>query len=504
MSHGIFRGTRRAPSRGVRHGGASTFDVANLHISVIGDSNAAGVVTISPNVAEFGVNAVDYRESYAGYYALASNDPPSFVDMGIGALRPHTDPGVTNGAFDLMCGQGLITAGIKAFESKFAISGIRLVDWLPASTYMLATTGTNLYNTWKNRTKSHESNCSRKLDLVIVNLGTNDAANNPDANAFAANMGTFNTQVHADFPNAKIVWVGTHSATGNTFTSTVITQQNTYASTAPAYFALIKINDTTLVGDLLHYSQLAAITVGDRAIIAGLDLLGFARRTVTVSPDVVSWGPASFGSGALAPLAPADIRNGDLLLMYVGSGITSVAITTPATWTLVASASSTASGVTEQYAIFSKAVTTVELNANNGTIAQTSVADISDENVAQIFCIRGPNLNPTVDVSNAFVSNIFGQGPITPTGVTTTSANDTVFVFAGGFSGGIGGGMSVTNAGLTNVAKFKEGSYQLPDTGFQLVTLTRGQKVAAGATGVSSVTSLTNMVMGVVTVAVKP
>lgn len=124
----------------------------NNFAAVIGDSNGAGVVPISSSVVEFGINDPDPAIHYNAIYGLASNEPVAMVDMGTGALRPHLDSGSTNAAFDLSLGKTLIANG-DWWLTKFAISGTKLADWIPASSYGVTTFGVNLYTAWKNMVK---------------------------------------------------------------------------------------------------------------------------------------------------------------------------------------------------------------------------------------------------------------------------------------------------------------------------------------------------------------
>jgi hypothetical protein len=481
-------------------GGAA---VPRTAFAALGDSNTAAVVGIGTDEIEFGTSVPDPGITYNGYYALASSDPPTFVNMGTGPLRPHVDSSITYAGYHLEFSKMVIAAGIDAWSTMMAISGTSLAEWVPSSTYMLATTGTNLYNTWKARQAALLATSGRALGGVVIGLFTNDAATSLNANQVTARLAALTSQIRSDFGSGvAFVFILPHVSTGNAFISTARAQVIA-AGLAIPNVAVVNVDAVPLAGDLLHYTR--PTLVGQLTGIAMLDLLGYKRRTFAV-PDIVGWAPASFGSGAMTPSAPADIRHGDLLLMAVVTGVTSgtLSASAPSGWTREAFADTVSvSGVFEHFALFSKPVLQSELDVNGKTIAPVSIAAVGVENAAQIFCVRSAKLFPTVVAAQATVdgSGGFGTGPLSVTGVTPTAPGQRILVFAGGFAGGIGAGMNATNAGVPDLAKFKDQQYLMPDTGNQLITVFRG--TASVATGAFALTTLTGMVKGAIVVALK-
>lgn len=484
----------------------------NNFYGIIGDSNGVGVVQVATSSTEFGLDVPDEDIKFTIHYAIAASDPPTFVNLTTGPLRPHTDGGIANLGFYSMSGKTIISrTGSGAWLFNMSISGIRLADWHPASTYMLASTGTNLYNTWKARMQSLLATAGRQLGGVIVNLGTNDAVLTGDASNFAARITSLTSQIRTDF-GAQVVfaWIRTHSATSpgdHTFLATVRAAIDAAALSIPNLRSVHIDNSVKLVGDLLHYNNDTSPSAGDLAATAILDLQARARLFVPgAQSDIVAWAPASFGSGNPTPAAPADIQHGDLLLMPVFVGPVASTIATPSGWTLVGSQTvATVSGIVERIALFSLAVTQTMLDANDGTIPAVTVTITGGvENAAQIFCLRGANgaLFPVVVASQGFIDPVFGAGPSSATGVTTTANAQRVLIFSGGWAGGpIGATNVVSNSNLTLVTEVKDQAYQVPDTASQTIALTKGIKATAGATGVSTINAGRSMVIAAITVA---
>lgn len=502
----LFVGLRVGLRNGLRSG-LNPGATATIVAAIAGDSNGAGIGVLDARDPTFASTntAVQYNMRYSN----GTGPPPVFVDtpyadMTLGQLAGYAPSNSQSMGIEITLGPTLLASSAAPAILKYAVSGSTLAnEWLPTSTYPAAGSG-NLYHLWVARMHAFEAQLGKTLDIITVSLGTNDAAAVGTANAFQANMGTFCTQVRLDFPGAVIVWIKTNPNTGNTFTSTVIAGQIAYAATDPL-LALVDNTDLGLLGDGLHYLTDGYLTLGQRCAIAGLDKLSIARRAVTVTPAVIQYGPTAHGAGNLSIIAPGDVQNGDLLLLGVVTGVLGIANATPTGWTLVKTATSTASGATEHLSVFSKAATTADITTNLGHAGPASyVADLADaENIGQMICLRGPNANPTVDVSQATGPNTFDTGPATVTGVTTAAAHELVLVFSGGFCGS-NNGMAITNGTLASFTELLDGAHLLPDTNFQVMTLTAGQLAAAGASGSFAMTSTANMIALAVVVGVRP
>jgi hypothetical protein len=499
MNGGIRAGIAPGLGAGVGAGASG----AGLFVAMIGDSNAVGIGDtdradkIDPGGGAITVPFTDC--TYNSRQASAVADPPVWLDLATGSLRPYAAGGQSGMGFELTLGRTLAAAGAAPWLAKQAITGATLhVEWKPSGTFP---TGTNLYRQWVARMHDLETTSGRRLAAVVVSLGTNDAADTTQASAFQANMAAFRAAVTADFGAATpIVWIKTNTNTTNTFTSTVRTGQ--VAAAADSSIILVDNDDLSLT-DGLHYESDGYLTLGQRVGFAILDRLGYARQTAGPVSSVVGWGPAAYGAGALSPRSWPGAKANDREYMVVVTGLTDVAITTPAGWSLIAGTSQTSTfAVTnkQRMAVYERLVTQAMLDANAGRTAPTTVADTNDLNAAKIFCVRATT--PTTDVANSGANNALDQALTQPT-ITTTVANELVMLFSGGFSGNGTASLTTTHAGLTSVTRHQNATY-LIGSDFQNIGLTAGVKLTAGATGTGSVAASNNMILVGAVIGVKP
>lgn len=471
-----------------------------------GDSNTTGIGVGDSADTGFAVGTPITTTPYNRHYAVGVGPPPTFVDFPsantFGSLGLYAASSTQSLGMELTLGPALVAGGLPSPAiALMSVSGSTLaVEWLPTGTYPAAGAG-NLFNLFVAYAKGIAG--GRSIPVSVWNLGTNDALDAGQANAFQTNMGAFATALRAAFgANHVIVWVKTNVNTGNAFTSTVRAKQVAYAAT-DSLFYLVDDDDLSLLGDGLHFLTNGYLTLGQRAAAGALSKLGYAAQTVTGAPSVLGYGPESHGSSSpLSVVSWGGERDGDLQLLHVNLGIVAGSITTPAGWTLVDTVSSTAAGVTEQTAVYTRAVTTALLNANGGHMPAASVAFATAARAAaKTYTVRGPNANPTVDTSAFTGPNTFDTGPTAHTGVTTTAASELVAVFSGGYCGS-SGTMSATST-LT-------GFRQIQDTATVIVTdreimdLWTGTQAAAGATGNVSVSSSANMAKLGAVIGVKP
>jgi len=472
----------------------------------IGDSNAVGIGVVDGADTGFGLATPNPLIPYLHHTSGGVGPPPVFVDFPaantLGPLGPYAPTSGQSMSTELTLGPVLRAAGMNLALLTVAVSGSTLAtEWLPTSTYPAAGAG-NLYHLMVAQVRTIEAQTGRKTRAIEVHLGTNDALGSTNANAFAANMPAINTQLRIDFPGAVIVWVKTNVNTGNSFTSTVRTAQTTVAAGDPL-MTLIDIDDDSLIGDLLHYTTSGYMVLGQRVAYAMLDLLGIARQVVRVVPAVVSYGPEAHGSASpISVFSGGGEKDGDLQILQVPAGIVAGSVTTPSGWTLLGTATSTASGVTEEMAFYSRAVTAAAITANNGHMPPASVAFTTVGRVAaKIYTVRGPNLNPTVDVFQTAGPNTFDTGPTAFTGVTTTAANELIMLLSGGYCGS-SGTMSATSA-LAGFAKIQDTATVIV-TDRELLSLWTGTQATIGGTGNPSVSSSANMVKLGAVIGIKP
>lgn len=508
MAHGIIHSIRHAIVHGIKHLGASVLGAsATLFIAQIGDSNNVGIGIGDAADTGFGVLSPNTGVLFNAHYANGVGPPPTFIDFPgnqvVGSLGLYAASNVADMGTEITTGSTLQTATAVPFIAKMGVSGATLaVEWLPTGTYPAAGAG-NLFNLWVARMHQLEGLVNRHLDGVIVHLGTNDALDNTQATAFATNMTALATAIRVAFGGStKIAWVKTNSNTGNTFTTTVRTGQVTAAAGDPQ-MALVVNDDLPLLGDLLHFTTSSYLTLGQRLGFAILDLLGFARQSVVTSPRILGFGPGALGAGNLLPVSWGGARAGDIEYLAVVTGIVAGTIPTPAGWTAVASTTSAASGVTEQYAVFSRVIDAPMLAANNGWTAPTTVAPVTTaRHAAKLFTVRGPNVNPTTDAAAVSAPNTFDTGPTTMGAVTSTATNDLVILFTGGYCGS-SGTMTGTNGTLTGFAEIQDGVYVIV-TDRELIAVYAGTLAGIGSSGTFSISSSANMVKLGIAVAVKP
>lgn len=465
---------------------------APTQFMMVGDSNDVGQGDPAKADTALGVPTADAGVLFNGRYASGSAvDPPVWTDFSVDGVMRTLAPRSLFG-FEISFGKTLkaiLSPLVPAIPST-GISGSTLNDnWLNTSTFMLVSTGTNLFNTVNNKDHTFEASLHRKTVAVLVSLGTNDAALTGPASAFQANMTATIAAWRATFgPNLIVAWIKTNAGTTGSFLSTVRTAQVNVAAGDPKLF-LVENDDCPLLGDGLHYQANSYWTVGERAAFGVLDLLGYARRTVAV-PTAIGWGPQEVGSGDLAPRSYAGVRDGDIEILIVQTGqATGTGISLPTGGWIQAGATTntSGSGVFAHFAVFWRWVTAAMLAANGGHTTNTLYTHADTENAAKIFAIRSTNKNPTIDASALFAANVFSASMSIPP-ITTVAANCGVFVWAGGWAGGAGRAQVVTNGTLTGFSQLQDGCNQTPDSNAQVLALAAGTLASPGTTGTTSVT----------------
>lgn len=467
-----------------------------------GDSHAAGASDPSKGDSAFNVASTP-GVSINGRYAAGSGvDPPSWTDFDVNMVMRSLAPHAFMGS-EITIGRALKGATANPAIAVVAGNGYLLdTNWKPTATFMLASTGANLFNTTIARMQSFETSLGAVMSGLFLFVGANDAA------AGGASTANYGTNLTALFAAVRAVWpalpivlarVNVNEAVDPTNLATVrAAQASVVAGDAHAFLA---DGDELALIDGLHFGANGNLTLGDRMGYAMRALRGDPLPAPTTTPTVIGWGPAEFGSGTLSPTSFAGVRNGDLEVMIVMNGVTNGAtIATPAGWTAVGSLTTTgATGLFVNFRIFTRQVTTAMLNANSGHTAPTSVVAGDTRNLAKIFAIRGPNLNPTINAFGLWAENDF-QATKTIPGITTTVPNCGVLVLFGGWTGNIGRTQSVTNGALTNVVELQDGNDLQPATDSLMLAATAGEKPVAGATGSFSNTTTGGNVIGMAAV----
>jgi hypothetical protein len=476
-------------------------------IAMIGDSNTVGIGDTDKADAAMGVTTQYTSIPFNDRYALGTADPPTWVDLygnfASGPLKQYAPAGGSGFGFEMTLGPAIVNNyGLIPYLAKQAISGSRTTEWDPSATY--PTVGPNIFTQWVARMHQLETTNNTLVKAVVVNLGTNDSLNGTDAGNFSAHMIAIATGIRTAFgAGTPIVWIRTHILTngGGANVNTVRTAQTTNAGADPNMF-LLDCDDGNLLADTLHYAADLYVVIGQRLAKAIMDLRSISQTAVVTKPKVMGFGPADRGAGVLAPMSNGLAINGDLEILYLTTGLLSAAQTTPAGWTLIATVTSTFTSLVQQGSIYSRQITTAMLNANFQHTAATSIPDTNNENACKLILVRGPAVNPLVDVSATSANNANSTSN-TLASVTTTAINELILFICGGFSGSVSNNGSITNATVTNLQQLQTSTLTTsPD--FQLIVVASGDKATAGATGTSTATTLLNSITTGFTIGIKP
>lgn len=468
---GLRIGPRIGPAIGVGADEISAASDATI-FPLVGDSNCVGIGVATTADRDFAVTTSNpawrinsrYAASVGAGLTNTYTDYPSFRTLTDGSL--YASPGSQCMGFEMTLGPQLVARGVTLpIIPKWGVVGSTLaVEWNPSGTYPASGSG-NLFNLMVAQMQAFVASTGKRVGAVTVSLGTNDAANSGQASAFSANMGGFCAALRAIFGAGLIVcWIKTNpDPLGNTFTSTVISQQVAYAATDPLCL-LVDQADCLLVSDHLHNTDNSYGTVGQRVGAAIATALGYARQTVAVAPNWIGYGPIAASTTNPVGVSYGDEADGDLQVASLRMQVVSASLptaTTPSGWTAVGNTSSTAGGVTEAIYVYTRPVTTALLAANNNHMPPTTfVTAIGTGNAVKVRTLRGPTLNPTVDASAFTASNAINTGPITVPALTTGAINTRVSVFTGGFCGS-GGTMTESNATLAGFAEFSDATISI-------------------------------------------
>lgn len=481
---------------------------------VIGDSIVGGTVDANNigAVLENGVDTADSLVTLAALRATSTTDPPpfgaEFGPTGLVAFNPGAVPGFGP---EITVGRTLnaISPSFGYVVKCGITSSFLATHWLPTATYGSSLSGGNLYRNQVARAHAYETSTGRLVRVIYVNLGTNDASDSTASSNMATNMATMVNQLHVDFPYAVIVWPLINVNTVQTNTTTVRTQQTTYASTAPSFFRLVNIDELTLA-DILHPDTPSILHLGKKVARAGADLRSIPRVVPSPAPAIVGNGVSLFGgAGTYSPLGDPETRFGDTeFAIYQCSGATpgggagTMTITGPGgLWTLVTNGQTTSTGFTCTWAIYKRPVQSGESGTGTLATASATFANATDC-IAKRITARGPTGTQDVDVSASTVLNAFGTGPFTIGALTTTADNGLVIYIVGGPPVSTGNVSTLTASGLANVSKYTESYY--PVSGMPSLGIWTGTLAAHGSTLTASVSFSASTIAYAAAIAVKP
>ncbi len=471
-------------------GGGTPTPPAKIVVGYTGDSGCVGFGTASSADTGFNATASQSGVSYNRRYAIAVGPPPTLIDypsaLTLGALAPYDVPGNQSMGCEISLGQMLatMTAGPAIFE--YGITGSTLaVEWNVTGTYPASGAG-RLYNLMVAQFHALETSFGKILDVLVIELGANDAASGPQSAAFGASMGAMITQARIDFPGVKIVLVKP-----NVFNTLVpganLTTIRSAIDTIVAGDPTVRVvtTDGMPLSGTFHATSNGYLSQGQAVAQEVGIALGLSNKAVTVTPDVVEFGPIASGStGSLVVVPPYREQDNDLEVMVVLSGKVAGSITAPGDWTQLLNGSTTGGGETHRLAVFSRPVAAATLAANGGHMPYpTLTITTSNRTAAWIATVRKPDGSlPTLNASLLTTPNtVVGAGVgSTITGLTTSIDNALVMLWACGGCGG-DGTYVVTAAGLSSVREVKDSVANIA-TDREIISLTVGRLLAHGST----------------------
>lgn len=523
-----FRSLRIGPKIGVGIGtalGALQPGIAALIMDsngiTKGTSNSANTNRILEHGVDTDFTAVTINSKIADTGGATPVDTPggSFGTLfGPVPLRSHAASGVAQRfGTEITFGKQLYAiSSAFAYVTVCAITAAELQShWLPTANF--PTVGSNFYTIEKTRLKALEASTGRVVRVIYCDLGANDSVNAGPAGNMQANMGTMVTQLHADFPQAVIIWPLLSLATNTAFRNTVRTAMLAYSATAPSYFFMPNVDYATMP-DISHWDDPSCLTIGTQVAEAAREMLAIAPVAVTTFPDVVGFGVTKFGNTAtLTADAYKGSQDNDFEVLFGHSGCGTASgvptISDPAGWTKIIEQTTTAGIINATWDVNVRKVPV-------GEIATDTVANSHDRSPPQVTCtytngienmlkritVRGPNgATLAVDTSTSDVFNTNSTGPKTISAVTTTAANELILYIVGGMTFTANPTVtSFTAAGLTNVAKVIEFSTNMPDGDWGLISIWKGFKATAGSTGTASVSFNVNVLAVDAVIAFKP
>jgi hypothetical protein len=443
-------------------------------------------------------------------YGTSAGEPVPTFDMGRGPLRaanvssfPGFGPEVSFGKeiFSLLNGFGAApTQSNTPWLVCCSISGVRLLDCLPAASYGTSTPtfgGLNFYNFAKARYRAAEAASGRTLSLLVSDLGPNDGANATDAALVASRWVTFWTQFLIDFPGAQLVLLQMNVNCDSSFRPTVVRPQMLLASQEIVGCRLVVADDQGLNSDNIHYGARRIYTIGQRLAAAARDQLGLLPRTTTI-PAFLGYGqpefhPVSGSSTTLKPAAYAMTGDKHLQLLLCASNKwpsgTYVAIPSPTIpasgWTQLGNATQAFGTATQGFALFSRPVAQADLDTNDHNAPGATILLSNDESYCKLFTLFGAGalaLDGSVVTSK---ETSFSNSDFAMAGPTTTKNNSLVVIAfvtqGGGLS--LGEHFAVVNANLANLTIITDEPYALNTGNFGVLVVAVGTKVTAGAVG---------------------
>lgn len=458
-------------------------------IVIIGDSNGVGQGVTDKSDPAFSITTTITGVPYEAQYSQAASDPITWTNLAAGGVRPYAIGGVAGFGAEMALAQSFLAAGQTPVIIKIAVSGTSCTQWLTGSGY--PGSGGELYAQARTYIRAQAAAHGAVVAGFAIFIGGNDGTNSTDANNLQAHLATLSTQLHADFGPVPLILVKSNDNTDVTFLSTVRSAQ-VAAAAADTSISLIDNDDLTLVSDRLHFNAEAYITLGQRIAYTLLTRLGVPAVRPSTVPDLVGFGPQTYGPGTGEPAGWGGAIAGDIEVLVdmslTASGVNN-AITTPTGWTLISNTSTTATDGTSttRVAAYSRVVDSTMLTANGGHTAATSIAAANSINGARIFTIRGASaIDTALASSNAGFTTSLTLSQITP------SVPGLALMVVGGFRTNASANQAtITAAGLTSLADREEATRDNGDSNFVTIAAWTG-RTAGVATGSAATTFALN------------
>ncbi|HEX6022562.1 MAG TPA: hypothetical protein VFZ00_11245 [Solirubrobacter sp.] len=460
-------------------------------------------------------------------YSTGFVEPVTPIDMGTGPLRPENvnatpgygpEPGIGAMLDELLNGPGATPdAAHKIWIAQLSLQSSKLDQWKQSSTAGTASPllgGGNLDTDSSNQAATACAASGRTLAGAFVMLCTNDASDATATANIPTNIPAFIARKRAVHGNQLLfVWVVMQSTIpAGTFTQVATARPAQIAALQAATgTAIVYAEDIPTADDLTHFVAIGETVLSMRMCAAYIRLAGLAERVVTV-PTVVGFSPATWngsthGMCGFTGVPGSNLRawpwqlsaDGDVMFMAVFMGrapATGVAIPTPSGWAQAIQVASTdADTVENRVALFSKNLAQSELDTNvpsaggPGFPISVTIAPGGTQFALKCFTVRGPTRFPAVGTPTSFAHTAFDGANVTAPGVTTTAANQTVFILITAWgNSNIANGFTVTNANLTGLAQVFGAAYPSSSGNYLYIALWTGTKATAAATGNSTLT----------------
>src|SRR5262245_15194138 len=128
---------------------------------MIGDSNATGISDSDRADPAFHATEPFAGCRYNARQAAAVHDPPSWLDLPTGDLRPYAPGGQAGMGFEVALGRTLADASDVPWLAKQSINGATLAaEWSPGAAFP---GGVNLFGQWVARIHALEAESGRAL-----------------------------------------------------------------------------------------------------------------------------------------------------------------------------------------------------------------------------------------------------------------------------------------------------------------------------------------------------